>query len=53
MVKFAEAEARKFHNVFVCRNCKQKLRASNLKVLAGRVTCKRCGSHKFRSVRKK
>jgi len=53
MVKFKEAEARKFHNVFVCKNCKQKLRAPNLKVLAGRVTCKRCGSHSFRPVRKK
>ena len=53
MVKFPEAEARKFHNVFVCRNCKRKLRASNLKVLAGKVTCNKCGSHAFRPVRKK
>ena len=53
MVKFPEAEVRKFRNVFVCKNCKQKLRAPNLKVLAGRVTCKRCGSHSFRPVRKK
>lgn len=53
MVKFPEAEVRKFRNVFVCRNCKQKLRASNLKILAGRVTCKKCGGHAFRRVRKK
>jgi formylmethanofuran dehydrogenase subunit E len=53
MVKFKEAEVRKFHNVFVCRNCKQKIRAPNLKILAGKVTCKKCYSHTFRPVRKK
>jgi len=53
MVKFAQAEVRKFHNVFVCKNCKQKLRAPNLKVLAGKLTCKKCGGHAFRPVRKK
>ncbi|MBW2975113.1 hypothetical protein KY366_05340 [Candidatus Woesearchaeota archaeon] len=53
MVKFPEAEERKFRNVFVCKNCKQKLRAPNLKIIAGKVTCKKCGSHAFRPVRKK
>lgn len=53
MVKFKEAEARKFHRVFVCKKCKQKLRAPNLKVIEGRITCKTCGSHAFRPVRKK
>jgi len=53
MVKFPEAEARKFHQVFVCKKCKQKLRAPNLKILAGKITCKRCGGHAFRPVRKK
>ena len=53
MVKFPQAEVRKFHNVFVCKNCKQKLRAPNLKILAGKVTCKRCGGHALRPVRKK
>jgi len=53
MVKSPYAEARKFHNVFVCKKCKQKLRAPNLKILAGKVTCKKCGGHAFRPVRKK
>ena len=53
MVKFAEAEVRKFKNVFVCKNCKQKLRAPNLKIIAQKVTCNSCGSHAFRPVRKK
>jgi DNA-directed RNA polymerase subunit RPC12/RpoP len=53
MVKFPEADARLIKNVFVCRNCKAKIRAPNLKVLAAKVTCKRCGGHIFRPLRKK
>jgi formylmethanofuran dehydrogenase subunit E len=53
MVKFPEAEVRKFSSVFVCKKCKQKARAPNQKVLAGKVTCKTCGGHNFRPVRKK
>ncbi len=53
MVKFPEAEARLYKNVFVCRDCSSKLRAPNLKILAKKITCKKCGSHVFRPVRKK
>ncbi|MEK6916781.1 MAG: hypothetical protein AABW92_03475 [Nanoarchaeota archaeon] len=53
MVKFAEADARLFKGVFVCRKCKSKARTSNLKVLAGKVTCKKCGCHAFRPLKKK
>ncbi|MFH1506713.1 MAG: 50S ribosomal protein L40e [archaeon] len=53
MVKFPEAEARKFHNIFVCRKCKSKIKAPNLKVLAGKVSCRKCGSKILRPVRKK
>jgi len=53
MVKFAQAEVRKFHNIFVCKRCKTKIRAPNLKVLAGRIGCRKCGSKAFRPVRKK
>ncbi|AJF61708.1 TPA: 50S ribosomal protein L40e [Candidatus Woesearchaeota archaeon] len=53
MVKFPEADARIFRGVFVCRKCKTKTRTSNLKVLAGKVTCKKCGGHAFRPLRKK
>jgi len=53
MVKFPEAEARIFHNAFVCKKCKKKIKAPNLKVLAGKVTCPKCGSKAFRPVRKK
>ena len=53
MVKFPEAEARLMHSVFVCKRCKKKTRAPNLKILAGRISCKKCGSSAFRPVRKK
>jgi len=53
MVKFPEAEARKFHNVFVCRNCKTKIKAPNMKILAGKISCRKCGGKNFRPVRKK
>ena len=53
MVKFPEAEARFFKNMFVCRKCKSKLRAPNLKVLQGKVSCRKCGSKALRPVRRK
>ena len=53
MAKFPEAEARLFKNVFICRKCKSKVTTSNLKIIAGKVTCKKCGSHAFRPLRKK
>lgn len=53
MVRFPEAEARRFRNVFVCRRCKKKIRSNNLVILAGKIICKGCGCNKFRPVRKK
>lgn len=53
MAKFAEADTRIFKNGFVCRRCKKKTRAPILKVLASKVTCKDCGGHAFRPLRKK
>jgi len=53
MAKFAEAEARKFKNIFICKVCKSKIRAPTLKVLAGKVSCRKCGSKRLRTIRKK
>ncbi|MFH2028593.1 MAG: 50S ribosomal protein L40e [Nanoarchaeota archaeon] len=53
MAKFPEAEARIFRNVYICRKCKSKVRAPNLKVLSGKITCQKCGAHAFRPVKKK
>lgn len=37
MVKFPEAEARLFKNIFIDRKTKRKIRANPLKVIAGKV----------------
>ena len=53
MVKFPESQARKFLNIFVCKKCSTKIRAQNMKIIQGRIKCRRCQGKKFRSVRKK
>lgn len=53
MVKFAEADARLMKNIFVCRKCKTKIRAPNMKVIAGKIKCRKCNSKALRPARKK
>ncbi|MEK6949488.1 MAG: hypothetical protein AABX34_04650 [Nanoarchaeota archaeon] len=53
MVKFPEAQARKFRNIFVCKKCSTKIRTQSMKVIQGKVKCRNCQSKKFRAVRKK
>lgn len=53
MAKIPEADARLYKNVFVCKRCKRKIRAQPLKVFAGKVKCRHCGSNALRPVRKK
>ena len=53
MVKFPEADARKFRNMFVCKKCSTKIRANNMKVIQGKIKCRNCNFNKFRAVRKK
>ena len=42
-----------FVNKFICRRCKGSVRASNMKVLQGKVNCRKCNSHVLRPVRRK
>ena len=53
MTKFPEAEARLFHNVFVCRKCKTRIKTTSIKVKAETVKCKKCNYKSLRPVRKK
>ena len=53
MVKFPEAEIRKFSNTFICRRCKTKIKAPNIKILEGKIKCRRCKNKQFKAVRKK
>lgn len=53
MAKFPEADARLFKNIFVCKKCKNKVRAPNLKVLAGKISCRKCSNKTLKPKRKK
>jgi len=53
MVKFPEAEARLFRGIFICRKCKSRIRTSNMKVLQGKISCRKCGSDELRAIKKK
>jgi ribosomal protein L40E len=53
MAKFEEAEKRTIRNIYVCRKCKSKIRAQPLKVLDGKVKCRKCGYGVLRPMRKK
>lgn len=53
MVKFPEAEARLFRNRFACKKCKTVVRSPNSKILAKKITCRKCGGKSFRPLRKK
>ena len=53
MTKIPAAQARLFKNVFVCRVCKSKRKVDVMKVLSGKVSCRKCGSKKLKAKRKK
>ena len=53
MARIPEAEARTFRNIFVCRKCKHKMRASSLKVAQGKVKCRSCNASVLRPLRKR
>lgn len=52
MAKFPEAKKRLFDDVFVCKRCKNKQRSTTLKVLQGKVLCRKCGCKALRPKRK-
>jgi len=49
MVKIAEASHRMFHNVFVCKKCKSKIRTDRNRIQKGTVKCRKCGGKALRS----
>lgn len=55
MGTFPEAKARLLDNMFVCKKCKTKIRATTLRVLKGEVRCRNttCRSQALRPMRKK
>jgi len=53
MAKLAAAQARIFKNIFVCKNCKSKIRTEPIRVINGKTRCRKCKSNKLRPIRKK
>ena len=53
MVKFPEAQARLYKNVFVCKNCQSKIKADPQKILKGKIKCRKCNKKAFRTLKKK
>ncbi|MBS3075217.1 hypothetical protein J4429_02035 [Candidatus Pacearchaeota archaeon] len=51
--KLAVTQTRLFKNVFVCKNCKSKIRADSRKILEGKVRCRKCLKKAFRPIRRK
>ena len=51
--KIAAAHGRLFKNVFVCKNCGQKIRTEALRVIAKTVKCRRCQKKSFRPIKSK
>ena len=51
--KIPVAQKRMFQNVFVCKDCRKKMRTQAVKVASGKAKCPRCGSNALRTIRKK
>ncbi|MEK6915699.1 MAG: hypothetical protein AABW89_04130 [Nanoarchaeota archaeon] len=51
--KLPAAQMRLFRNMFVCKNCGQKMRSESLKVISKKIRCRKCGRHSFRTLRMK
>ncbi|HLD37945.1 MAG TPA: 50S ribosomal protein L40e [Candidatus Nanoarchaeia archaeon] len=53
MAKIPEAQNRLFKNIFICKECKTKMKSDSQRILKGRVKCRKCGRSAFRPIRKK
>lgn len=51
--KIPAAQQRLYKNLFICRNCKGKMKADPRKIIEGKIKCRKCGKRDFRTVRKK
>jgi len=52
MAKIPEAHDRVFKNIFVCKKCKTKIRTTNMRVINGKVKCRKCDSKALRPIKK-
>ncbi|MCH8945737.1 MAG: hypothetical protein IIA85_02345 [Nanoarchaeota archaeon] len=53
MAKIQEAQNRLFKNVFVCKRCQTKIKSTPMRILAGKVKCRKCKRKALRPLKKK
>ncbi len=53
MAKFEEAIIRNYSRRYVCKKCGSTIKADPMKVVIGKIKCRKCNSKKLRSPRKK
>jgi len=51
--KIPTAQTRLFKNIFICKNCRSRIRADPRKIIEGKVKCRKCKRRAFRTIRKK
>tara|TARA_Y100000310_G_scaffold167546_1_gene167336 strand:+ start:5486 stop:5647 length:162 start_codon:yes stop_codon:yes gene_type:complete len=53
MAKIIEAQNRLFKDVFVCKKCQTKMKANPIRILEGKIKCRKCKKKAFRPIKKK
>jgi ribosomal protein L40E len=53
MARFDATMGRLFNRVFVCKKCKSKIRTDIIRVLSGKVKCRKCSAKAFRPIKSK
>jgi Zn finger protein HypA/HybF involved in hydrogenase expression len=51
--KIPAAQNRMFKNTFICKNCNHKIRVEPIKILSGKIKCRKCNGKDFRVIKKK
>lgn len=51
--KLVASQTRLFKNIFVCKDCGQKMRTEAVRVIAKKVKCRKCNGKIFRPIRSK
>lgn len=51
--KIIAAHKRMFKNMFVCRDCGQKMRTDPIRIVGKQIACRRCSGRVFRPARSK
>lgn len=51
--KIPAAQNRRYKNVFVCKQCKHRVKVEPLKIMTGKIRCRKCKGKDFRVVNKK